>query len=75
VLDEHPDVASAESLLGQVLRQHHTPVELESHGFTAGMRVTNLGAISPVRMIQIVRTQAVWPFGPVSGPRISYFCP
>jgi hypothetical protein len=30
------------------------------------MSVTNLAAISPVRMIQIVRTQAVWPLGPVN---------
>jgi Xaa-Pro dipeptidase len=29
-----------------------------------------LRAVSPVRMIQVVRTQPVLPFGPVSGPRI-----
>jgi hypothetical protein len=39
------------------------------------MSVTNLGAVSPVTMIQIVRTQAPLPFGPVSDPRIIYFCP
>ena len=68
MLDDDPDVAGTKPFLGQVLRQHRTLVERKSHGFSAGMSVTNLGAVSPVMMIQIVRTHAVLPFGPVSAP-------
>jgi len=66
VLDDHPDVAGAKTFLGKVSRQHDSLVQRKGHGFSAGMSVTNLAAISPVRMIQIVRTQAVWPLGPVN---------
>jgi hypothetical protein len=41
-LDDHADIACAQSFLGQVLRQHHTLVERESHGFSAGTSVINL---------------------------------
>ncbi len=37
-------------LLGQVLRQHHTPVEGESHGFSDEMNATNLRPLAPMRM-------------------------
>ncbi len=35
----------------------------------------SLVAVSPARIIHIVRTKPVLPFGPVNGPRISYFYP
>jgi len=51
VLDDHSDVACAQPILGLILRQHHTLVELKSHGVSVGMSVTSLGAVSPVKTI------------------------
>ena len=59
MLDDDPDVAGTKPFLGQVLRQHRTLVARKSHGFSAEMSVTNLGVVSPVMMIHIVRTHAV----------------
>jgi hypothetical protein len=75
VLDNYTNVTCAKAFLGKVPRQDDSMVEGKGHGVYAGMSVTSLGAVSPVRMIHIVRTQPVLPFGPVNGPRISYFCP
>jgi len=47
MLDDDADVACAKTFLKKVPRQNDSVVEGKGHGFSAGMSVTGLGALSP----------------------------
>ena len=75
VLDDHSDVSGLEPVFGNVCRQHDALERSECHGLASGRTVTSRALCWPLRTIQIVLIQAVFPFGPFSGTRISYLRP
>jgi hypothetical protein len=68
MLHDHADVTGTEPFFGEISREYDALVWRERHRFSSGISVTSRGTVSPLGMIQIVRTHAVAPLGPVKRP-------